>query len=223
MFKFQHYRRNQLIALGLLILIPAIFGACYYDYGMSVSDYDLVTTFYDKNYSFATQKTFSIVPKVGHIVEDGEIEGIIDTTKGIYDDYVLEQIRSNMKIRGYQEIIDPTVTEPDFIIACLAVQVDNYVAYQSYPWWGWGGYYGGYYGYYPWYPSTTVYSYSTGSLLINLLDPKLADDAEKRLPAVWVAGINGLLDDTSVNIRKRLSSEIAQAFEQSPYLLAPVE
>jgi hypothetical protein len=219
MFKSKFTGRNRLISLILLLIIPVVFGACYYDYGMSVSDYDVVATFYDKNYSFATQKTFSIAPNIGHIVEEGEI----DTTKKTYDDFVIEQIRSNMKIRGYQEIKDPTVTEPDFLIVCLAAEVDNYVAYQSYPWWGWGGYYGGYWGYYPWYPSTTVYSYTSGSLIINLLDPKLADDTDKQLPVVWVAGVNGLLDDTSINIRKRLSSEISQAFEQSPYLLAPVE
>jgi len=219
MFKVQHYLHTRLIVSVFLMLIPLIFGACYYDYGMSVSDYDVVATFYDKNYSFAAQKTFSIAPNIGHITGEGKI----DTSKKTYDNFVIEQIRSNMKIRGYQEITDPTVTEPDFLIICLATRVENYVAYQSYPWWGYWGYYPGYGGYYPWYPQSTVYSYSSGSLIINLADPKLTDDTDKTIGTVWVAGINGLLDDNAVNIRQRLSSTISQAFDQSPYLLAPIE
>ena len=218
MLKKQFSAGSRMVAFGLLALVPLVFGACYYDYGMSVSDYDVVATFYNHEYSFATQKTFSIAPNIGHITEDGKI----DTSKQTYDTYIIQLVRSNMAVRGYTEISDPTVTEPDFLIMCLATRRNNYVAYQSYPWWGWGGYYGGYWGYYPWYPSTTVYNYPTGSLLINLVDPKLADDAEKLLPVVWVAGINGLLDDNAVNIRQRLSSQISQAFEQSPYLIAPI-
>ncbi len=219
MFTVQHYQHSRLIASVLLMLIPLIFGACYYDYGMSVSDYDVVATFYDKNYSFATQKTFSIAPNIGHITEEGEV----DTSKKTYDSFIIQQIRSNMEIRGYQEITDPTVTEPEFLIICIATRRNNYVAYQSYPWWGYWGYYPGYGGYYPWYPSATVYNYPSGSLIINLVDPKLVNDNDKLIPAVWVAGINGLLDDNAVNIRQRLSSRISQAFEQSPYILAPLE
>ncbi len=219
MLKFKSYWRNRFLGVSLLILLPIIFTACYYDYGMSVSDYDVVATFYDKDYSFATQKTFSIAPNIGHITEEGEV----DTTKKTYDNYIIQQIRSNMQIRGYQEITDPTVTSPDFLIVCIATRRNNYVAYQSYPWWGYWGYYPGYGGYYPWYPPTTVYNYPSGSLIINLVDPKLVDENDKLIPAVWVAGINGLLDDDTVNIRTRLSSDISQAFEQSPYLLAPIE
>jgi hypothetical protein len=220
MYKIKSQRHIRIITAGILILLPVIFAACYYDYGMSVKDYDIVATFYNHSYNFTGKKTFSIVPKVGHIVEGGEI----DTTQKIYDDLVIEQVRVNMEVMGYTEIKDPTVTQPDYVVMCLATQITNYVAYQSYPWYGgWGGYYGGYWGYYPWYPVSTVYSYSVGTVLINLLDPSLADNTDKKIPVEWVAGINGLLDDTSVNIRQRLSSSISQAFKQSPYLEVTVE
>jgi hypothetical protein len=220
MYKIKSHRHIRIITAGILILLPVIFAACYYDYGMSVKDYDIVATFYNHSYNFTGKKTFSIVPKVGHIVEGGEI----DTTQKIYDDLVIEQVRVNMEVMGYTEIKDPTVTQPDYVVMCLATQITNYVAYQSYPWYGgWGGYYGGYWGYYPWYPVSTVYSYSVGTVLINLLDPSLADNTDKKIPVEWVAGINGLLDDTSVNIRQRLSSSISQAFKQSPYLEVTVE
>ena len=38
------------------------------------------------------------------------------------------------------------------------------------------------------------------------------------IPIMWLAGINGLLDDTSLGLVERIQDAITQAFTQSPYL-----
>lgn len=51
-----------------------------------------------------------------------------------------------------------------------------------------------------------------------MIDVENADIEQEILPAVWYAGINGLLGDSSRNVRNRLVTNINQCFEQSPYL-----
>ena len=93
------------------------------------------------------------------------------------------------------------------------------------PWWGyypgylypgyWGGNWGG--GWY--YPYPITYSYSTGSLLADMINLKNAPEGQKeKLTVVWNAYISGLLGGSgSLNVN-RTTTAINQAFTQSPYL-----
>ena len=47
-----------------------------------------------------------------------------------------------------------------------------------------------------------------------MADPQNQESSD----ALWVAGINGILEDTSSGISTRLNNNIDQAFVQSPYL-----
>jgi hypothetical protein len=176
---------------------------------MTVQDYDVVTTLYDPNYDFTKDKTYSMPDSIFHIADEGEDDEL--TRK--YDSYILDQVDSQMKLRGFRKITDPTVELPDVVVILRAVSKTNYQAYSSY-------YYGGYWGgwYYPWYGGTVVYSYSTGSLLIDMLDADNINIEEEIYPTAWIAGINGLLGDTSTGVKTRLSTSIGQAFVQSPYI-----
>ena len=92
-------------------------------------------------------------------------------------------------------------------------------------WWGyypgywypgyWGGNWGG--GWY--YPYPITYSYSTGSLLADMINLKNAPEGQKeKLTVVWNAYISGLLGGSgSLNVN-RTTTAINQAFTQSPYL-----
>jgi hypothetical protein len=87
-----------------------------------------------------------------------------------------------------------------------------------------GGYWGGYYcwwypyycggggWYYPYYP---VSSYSTGTMVISMIDAK-HEGTDGGLPLVWTAAMNGLLSGTYET--NRVNQGIDQAFKQSPYL-----
>ena len=107
------------------------------------------------------------------------------------------------------------------VILLRATAIENYNAYTSY---GWGSYWGyGWGGYYPWVGGTVVYSYTTGTLLIDMIDVGNIDVDNETYPSAWGAGINGLLEGSSTDTRNRLSTSISQAFVQSPYIGVPQE
>jgi hypothetical protein len=82
--------------------------------------------------------------------------------------------------------------------------------------WVSGGCYGGYWSY--WYPYygwcyPVAYTYTTGSIILLMIDPNKTGDDQ----AVWTAAMNGVISGTS-NYSSRINSDIDQAFNQSPYL-----
>ena len=85
-------------------------------------------------------------------------------------------------------------------------------------WWGpgyWGPYWNDWY-----YPYPVVYSYSVGSLLVELVNLKapLPKSTDAKLPVLWTAYMTGLLSGSDkVNIELSTRA-IEQAFVQSPYL-----
>lgn len=63
-----------------------------------------------------------------------------------------------------------------------------------------------------------TYSYSTGSLLADLVNLGAPEGAKEKLPVVWNAYISGLIGSSgSLNVN-RATTAINQAFAQSPYL-----
>ena len=118
-----------------------------------------------------------------------------------------------------------TSVTPDKEDADLGLQL-SYVAstyyfsgyYNNGPWWNyypgywipgyWGGYWGG--GWY--YPYSITYSYSTGSLLADLVNLGAPEGAKEKLPVVWNAYISGLIGSSgSLNVN-RATTAINQAF-----------
>jgi hypothetical protein len=199
------------VLAGILILV---FSGCYSDYGMSSADYDLVATLYDPDFDFSAVQTYTMPDTIIHIVGEGEESKLSRK----YDSFILKEIALQMEYRQIERVpvdqVDPN-NPPDVVIALRATSSDYYQAYSSYYWgypgWGWGWYY-------PWYGGTTVYSYSTGTLFIDMIDVGQLDIDNEEYPSVWYASINGLLGDTDVSARNRLSSSIDQAFIQSPYI-----
>jgi len=208
MKKIKKLRGSILLTL-IATLSVFVFSACYVDYGMTVQDYDVITTLFDPEYDFTKDSTYSLPDTIIHILVEG------DDTKLTrdYDSFILEQVNSHMKLRGFRKITDISQELPDVAIILRATSTTTYQAYSSYYW---GGYWGGWY--YPWYGGTTVYSYSTGSLLIDMLDVDNINIEEELYPTAWIAGINGLLGDTGSGTKNRLSTSIGQAFVQSPYI-----
>lgn len=204
---FQNVRQSMLLIVAAALSM-LFFNACYSDYGMTTSDYDVVTTLFDPNFDFTKAKTYTMPDTILHIVEEGEESDLSRK----YDSFILEQVASHMNLRGFTRIADPTATVPDVVIIIRATSTEHYNAYNSY---FWGGYYGWYY---PWYGGTTVYTYSTGTVLIDMLDVENFDIENEIYPTAWIAGINGLLGDTSTGTKTRLSTSIGQAFVQSPYI-----
>ena len=71
--------------------------------------------------------------------------------------------------------------------------------------------------YYPWSP-VVVTSYKSGTLFINLVDPDIPPPQAGQAVSIWGAALNGMLEGTNTEIVQRITTNITQAFAQSPYL-----
>lgn len=176
------------------------------------TSFDLVATSYDHGENFASGTTFVLPDTIAHIADGGET---LDTQ---YDQQILARIRSNLQARGYVADADGDPVDADFVV--LAVTAITTVDVSSY-WGAWGGWWGGYYpgGSYPYYPGYggTTIQFTTGSVGWGMFDVNRRDPATGATPVVWMAILNGLLDEG--NVPARLDKSIDQAFAQSPYVV----
>lgn len=130
-----------------------------------------------------------------------------------------------MNAAGYTRISEKEDADLGLQVSYVASTYYFQGYYNDGPWWGyypgywypgyWGGNWGG--GWY--YPYPITYSYSTGSLLADMVNLKNAPEGQKeKLTVVWNAYISGLLGGSSNLNVNRATTAINQAFTQSPYL-----
>jgi hypothetical protein len=190
--------------LGLML------SACEPDSGFNtVADYDVVVTLYDENFNFTTAETYFLPDTIIHLVDEGDDDNISRD----HDEFILNLVRENIEDLGYVEA-DTNVTDPDVYFLVDVASADFVGWSYWYDYWYWYPGWGGFYPYYPpggWYPS---YSFTTGTLFIQMVFEEDADSDR----IIWTAVINGLLGDTSTGVTSRLTESINQAFNQSPYL-----
>ena len=222
-------RKIQLTTVVILLIVSLTYlTGCYPSDTVSYQDLDLVTTVYDTSMDFQTLKTFKMPDSIVHIKDTVDPDNNVDISRD-YDDFILDLVKTNLINFGYVEEIDPDNNPPDVILLVSAMASKNYYAYTYYPYyWGWYGGWGWYWPYYkyyyPWYPGypwgpTYIYSYTTGTLIMHMTDPKHATgDDDKKVPIIWLGAINGLLGSSSPNMENRLEYNINQAFDQSQYL-----
>ncbi len=171
-----------------------------------------VYTQVDVNANFNTYQTFSISPTVAYI--DGKDSSTLTTPNAMA---LLNRISADMISRGFKQVTTP---KPDLGISVTAIKGTNTTVYSPGWYWGYPGYYPpsgwGYPGYgygYPYYP-TYVTSYSTGTVIIDLVDFKLA--ANNKAMVRWNAYIRGLL--TNSHTQNEVITCVDQAFAQTPSL-----
>ncbi len=188
------------------------------DTGKLDDDY-LVYTNYDDDTDFAKFTTF-YVPDSVLIIDNSS-----NKPKYLYgtpaSDIIIANYVKGMENAGYVRTLDKD--EADLGLQVSYVEetykfryYNNYPWWYGYPWywnfsyWGdWGGWY---------WPYDITYSYSTGSLLGELVDLTLPKGTSKQLKVVWSSYISGLLNgDGSLNTTEVIQA-IGQAFSQSTYL-----
>jgi hypothetical protein len=205
---------RKIYSLATVALLTVLFG-CYPGGAEYVDEYDITYTNYDKTYDFKSKTTYSLPDKIVKITGDlvQANPSPPEYIKDIYAFPILSQIDANMQALGWTKV-DVNST-PDVQLLPAAWESTTII----YGGW-WGGYYcwwypyycGGGGWYYPYYP---VSSYSTGTLVMQMVDVNAAStDDSKRV--VWTGAINGLL--TNVYDATRVNNAINQAFYQSPYL-----
>ncbi|MGB5848047.1 MAG: DUF4136 domain-containing protein [Ignavibacteriaceae bacterium] len=207
-------KKKLIVLFSLLILSSFVLYSCYPDYGLTTADYDTVITVYDKDANFK-KPTYAMPDSVVHLVAEGE-EDNVDRSKDVL---ILSTIQSNMTSLGYTKVDTTNPDPPAFVILVGVTVTDNYgqAYYPGYGYWGGWGWWGGYPGYgYP--GGSVIYSYTTGSIFMSMIDPDKIN-ADGTYGAVWLARINGVVSSsTSINVSSRITQRINDAFNQSPYL-----
>lgn len=205
----------------LIILLTGLFAqlvvSCYPEGADNVEDYDVAMTTYDKSADFSTFSTFSMPDSIVYFSNDKNT-----TIDHQFDDAILQVVRNNFVNLGYQEMANPTETDkPNFVVMVSGFSNVNY-GYFINNWynnwnWYWTGWWPGwgYDPYYPWAP-ISVYSYRTGSIVVEMVGT--TPRADDKIPVLWTGIADGLLQGSTASIQSRVTKELNQCFNQSPYL-----
>ncbi len=171
---------------------------CYPREDFTVSELDLVVTIPDQSVDFSLFQTFSLPDSVIRIGDE-------DNEEGPFDQLMLNLVRSNLESLGYVEETNPLVNPADVVVFVELLIVDNYVISGGYPIWDYWGWWGGWYpgwgygpgwgGGYPYVP--VVSSYTTGTIIIDMIDPNNPNMSEEEIPIVWSAFLNGLVQGSA--------------------------
>ena len=209
--------RKRFLLFG--ITLAAMVTSCYGpNDSVYTEDLDVVYTQKKDGYDFNTKVNCLISDTVTYWDSKGEIHKVPDEVgKGHPDltlkqaEAIVENIRNSMGVLGWDALteadIDPA-DESTFINTAFMNAVISKTTYVG------GGYYPGYgYGYwYSWYP--VYYTYSTGSVIVNMLevnkDPQIGDGA---LTLVWESFLSGYTR-SGIDIHY-INQGVNQGFRQS--------
>jgi hypothetical protein len=195
----------------IVLLSMALLWGCYPNGPDYAEDMDLVVTHHNTAYDFVSRATYAMPDKIVKItgsLQEGDTPEFIPAATA---SQILARIAENMANLGWQRVaIDAS---PDILLAPASWETTTIYYYYDYWSWWYGGYYPGYPGYYP--PVSYAGSYTTGSLLMTMMDPKEIG-ANGNPVQQWSGIINGILND-KYNA-SRVNPLIDQAFKQSSYL-----
>ena len=203
------------IAAAALVL-----AGCFPDELNSVNDLDTVTTVYDQDKDFNTVTTYVLLDTVVFIDADGEDEGDDeDDISHAFDDQIIAAVKRNLDAQGWTQVTGEAGTQDVTVQVAATTATTVGFVYDWWYYWGWYPYWPPYYGPgwgvgYP--PMSVAYAYTTGTLLMTMLDTKNATPEPKRVPISWVGAVNGVLTGSAQ--LSRITDGIDQAFAQSPYL-----
>jgi len=196
------FLRKNLIVLLFLSATVVVLQGCYPYDDRTVSNSDVVATFYESGTNFSALVTYFMPDSVFEIDSNGDI--VPADINSSYAQQILTSTNNNLEEMGYQ--MAANLNAADVVVEALVTSST----------WVSGGCYGGYYSY--WYPYygwcyPVAYTYTTGTILLVMSVPET-----NNFSTVWVAGINGILGSTTSSTTSRINKDIDQAFNQSPYL-----
>lgn len=190
----------------LVTVVSVLLLGCYPQGPEFTEDLDIVLTNFEDEYEFSSRNTYAMPDKIvkitGNQIEGDEPKFIPDATATL----ILSQIDKNMAELGWDKVgVDEN---PDVLLTPAAMETTTIYYYYDYWYWWYGGYYPG------WgYPSYS--SYTTGTLIMGLIDPEIIG-ANGNAVIQWSGALNGIL--TNYYDASRVNKLIDQAFDQSPYL-----
>jgi len=213
---------SRLYMLATMLVFSVAMSACYPSPGsLTTSDLDVVATVFDDEVDFSANSTFSMPDSVVHLVGEGDR----DDVSREFDDLILAEVAKGLTDMGYTRDTVEDKDKPADVIVFVSVTTTQWAGYVGYPWYPGWGWWGGWPGYgpgwgpgYPWYGGGAVYTYETGTLLVDMIDPGRADEGTEEIGTVWIGALNGLLSSSSSGTATRLTTGIRQMYAQSAYL-----
>ena len=209
---------KKFIVYFLMFSMPLVFFSCYPGGVEYYSDTDIVYTNYDETYDFSADVNYFMPDTIFHAIGEDDDDDISRE----YDEEILTRVANNMASYGYTRVFDENGAD---VFLTVTVTTSEYTGVGWIPGGGWGGYYpgwgwGGYYPGYPWYPGgyPIYYSYTTGSIFVEMIPPDLVDPEEETITIVWQGIGNGLLSSSAANTQSRIDRMLDQMFTQSTYL-----
>jgi len=192
------------------ILSGLLLWGCYPEGPTYTEDLDVVVTHHNPSYNFVSRDTYSMPDRIvritGNLMEGDAPVFIPDENA----ERIILEIARNMESLGWQRV--DISASPDLILTLASLETTT--IYYYYDYWNW--WYGGYPGYgWGYYPPVYVSAYTTGTLLMTLLD-KNELGANGNPVSQWTGAINGVL--TGKFDATRINPLIDKAFEQSSYL-----
>ena len=204
---------NKSKLLSLLLSVIFLTG-CYPYEDDTVTDYDVVASVQNPNFDYGTAQTFALATQIPVIEDQGGTPVYMDQTSA---SQIITTIRSNLTARGYTEV---TTGKANLVVLTALYKTTNY--YVSY-WWDYWGYWG-YWGY-PTVPvwgwgTPVVSGYTSGSLVITVLDGTQVPNTPSSttpVPVAWLTIENGIASGSTSYDVTRAVNLTNQAFVQSPY------
>lgn len=217
-------------SICFIVTITALFlYACTPEGPDALSDYDTVITQHDPSFNFSNVRTYVLIDSVAQIIDSSDIKGNVKIPSNI-NKLILAQVAAQLNKVGWTPLgatFSDSGQKPDIVVQASAIATRNTIIYKNYYgsyWWnywnwypGWGYYYPDYsFGYYPHGVSYT--NYTSGTISIDILNPKGASASTKRVPVVWSGALLGAAYKNNATLQQRITSGIQKAFQQSPYL-----
>lgn len=179
----------------------------------------LVYTSRAENTDFSAYKTYNIPDSLLVVGQSSKPE----YSKSTYAQALIGQYKKMMDSYGYVYTADKNTADIGIQVTYI-IETENYVNYISDPYWWldypgywhpgyWGGHWNGWdYGY------PVVYSFSTNSLITEMVDLTAGDGTDKPLPIIWTSYISGPQGGSIHSDVLKLKLAIGQSFNQSQYL-----
>ena len=198
------------ISIVLILASVLLLAGCYPQGPEYIEETDIVLTTHNDSYDFTAKATYAmpgrIVKITGDVAEGEEPSFIPDVTATA----ILGMIATNMQELGWTRV--DLEDDPDVILLPAAWETTTVYYWYDYWYWWYGGYYGGYW---PYYPPVYASSYTTGTMLMSIVDPGLTSTDGNPINQ-WRGAISGLL--TGSYDANRIQKGIDKAFSISPYL-----
>lgn len=227
--------KNRFKFLGLLLFISGLLISCHPEYDATIEELDIAVTQYDEDQDFSQLQTFYLADSIIYI-NDEEANSLISVDHA-QEDHILSLVRQNFLNMGWTEVSGPTEGHINADVSIMLSVLETDINFYYYYWWDWWYWYPWDW-WYPWYtdsywypgypvwpgyPSYPIQGYTVGTLFIDMLnmdDVEMPDEGDSsfKVPMPWKGSVIGILAGSDSHIQDRLTTEIDQVFEQSPYL-----